>query len=75
MKYDNNKSLTENAMAGVDITEPDLPDSIVLDCELPDDLCEALGEFIMDYCAEEYHKFPVAYGWNITLDDITWEGE
>lgn len=22
MKYDNNKSLTENAMAGVDITEP-----------------------------------------------------
>lgn len=52
-----------------------LPNEIVLDCELPDDVCEALGECIMDYCAEKYHLFPVAYGWNITLSDITWEDE
>lgn len=74
-KYNHNESLTQNAMRGVDITEPELPDNIVLDCELPDDLCEALGKCIMDYCAENYHELPVAYGWDITLYDITWEGE
>ena len=30
MKYDNKKSLTENAMAGVDITEPSKPKYVVV---------------------------------------------
>lgn len=52
-----------------------LPNDLVLDCELPDDLCEALSEVINDYCEDKYGAYPVAYGWNITLNDITWGDE
>lgn len=73
MKYDNNKTLTENAMAGVDITMPELPDEVDLtnedDWKTPDQLSEAINEYLYD----SYGVVPSSYGLEITLTDIDWE--
>lgn len=72
-KYDPSKSWTENAARGVDMTEPSLPSEIDLtDSEMrtPDQLCEAINEYLSD----TYGKVPSAYGLEIKLTDIDWEG-
>ena len=75
MKYDNNKSLTENAMAGVDITEPDLPDEIDLaeadDFFVPDQMYHEINE----YLADKYGFCVNGYGLELKVVSLDWDTE
>lgn len=76
MKYDKNKSLVENAIAGVDITEPELPDEIDLttsDFTMSEELADRLSEEINDYLAEKYGLCVESYGWELKLTEINWD--
>lgn len=79
MKYDKNKSLTENAMAGVDITEPSLPEEIVLtgekDFEMSDELMDKLCEEINDYLSDKYGYCNSGWCYEIKVSDIMWDCE
>lgn len=71
-KYDHNESLTQNAMRGVDITEPDLPTQVTSNEDgfpLPDEFWNAISEYLQD----KYGKHPQSYGVEVIVSDIEWE--
>lgn len=75
--YDKNKSLTENATAGVDITEPNLP--IDLDITAEEDfrpsnaVMDGLAEEINEYLASKYGRCVNSYSYSIKLYSIDWD--
>lgn len=71
--YDNNKSLTENAMNGVDITEPNLP--IDLDITAQEDFnpSDELANEINEYLADKYGHCANSYSYSIKLYSIDWD--
>lgn len=75
MKYDNTKSLTQNAMAGVDITEPELPEEVDLttrdNFRVPDELWNAINEYLSD----EYGYCVNSYGLELKVSGIDWDTE
>lgn len=56
-QYDNSKSLLENAINGVDITEPDCPEDRCPICW--EDGIDSLKEDGGDYC--QYHREEMQY--------------
>ena len=75
MKYDNNKTLIENATNGVDITEPNLPIDLDLtdedDYKLPDQVYDSIDEYLSD----KYGYCPSGYGLTIKIESIDWDVE
>lgn len=71
--YDNNKSLTENAMNGVDITEPNLP--IDLDITAQEDFIpsDELVNEINEYLADKYGYYPNSYSYSVKIYSIDWD--
>lgn len=58
-KHNNDESLGENTMRGVDITEPELPTEITSNADglpLPDELWDAVYEYWQDKCRKEIRK-------------------
>lgn len=78
-KYNPNESLTQNAMRGVDITEPELPTRISSETEdrlpLPDEFWDAIYEYLRDKYGRDAGKYPQSYGVEVIVDGIEWEDE
>lgn len=77
--YDNNKSLTENAMNGVDITEPNLPTELDITAEkdfmLSEQTMDALADDINEYLADKFGFMNSGWSFSITIGDILWDFE
>lgn len=75
--FDNNKSLTENATKGVDITVENPPVEIDLtaekDFELSESTMEHLAEDVNEYLANKYGYLNSGWSFSITIGDIDWE--
>lgn len=75
-KYNHNESLTQNAMRGVDITEPELPTEITSsadDFPLPDEFWDAINEFLQDKYGRDVGKNVQSYDVEVIVSDIEWE--
>lgn len=72
-RYDNSKSLGQNAMAGVDITMPDLPDEVVITDNEAWHTPESLSQAINDFLYETYGAYPSSYDYEIVVGDLEWE--
>lgn len=63
-KYNHNESLGENAMRGVDITEP----------ELPTEITSSADDFpLQDKYGRDAGKYAQSYGVEVIVSDIEWE--
>ena len=75
--YDNTKSLTENAMNGVDITEPSLPIDLDItaeeDFEPSNEVMDGLVSEINEYLADKYGHCANSYSYSIKLYSIDWD--
>ena len=75
--YDNNKSLTENAMNGVDITEPDLPTDLDITADedfVPSgEVIDGLINEINEYLSDKYGYCVNSYSYSIKIHDIDWD--
>lgn len=74
-KYNHNESLTQNAMRGVDITEPELPTEITSSADnfpLPDEFWNAIYEYLQDKYGRNAGKYPQSYGVEVVVSDIEW---
>lgn len=74
-KYNKEQSLGQNAARGVDITEPNPPEEIVISDDLDFPIPDGLWEQISEYLADKYGKQPSSYGLEITVSEIDWEEE
>ena len=72
MAYDKTKSLTENAIQGV---EPNLPTELTLGSAFPmsKELEDRLSEEINDYLANKYGFLHKGFSYTIELKDIDWD--
>ena len=75
--YDKNKSLTENAMNGVDITEPDLPTDLDItaeeDFEPSNEVMDGLVNEINEYLADKYGYCVNSYSYSVKIYSIDWD--
>lgn len=75
-KYNNNESLGKNTMHGVDTIEPELPTEITSNTDglpIPDELWDAVYEYLQDKHGRDAGKYPQSYGVEVVVSDIEWE--